>query len=202
MAYRLASALLEQGWEQIEVNLVEPTLPGRYLPVEVKLQRYLRRARKWIGKVARIVLRQAPAPIATVDAKEIPDVEARWTLMVSHFAKTARSARLVPLGRRIGLAGTRSYIANGTECWNRVEPAGVDQCILPIEEGHELCFRHDCGMHWLQFLERTYYRMCGRSSRDDAQTASAHRPVGADEATGLPDSNQVPRKSASAVAMK
>jgi amino acid adenylation domain-containing protein len=186
LAYRLASALLEQGWEQVKVNLVEPSLPYRYLPVGLQLQEYLEQARSWVRRVARLVPGRRPAqmPLVAIGAHEIPDVEARWNRMASHYHRNVRNARLVPLGRRIGIVGTKAYHAQISSCWKLLEPGGVDECILPLEVGHSEVFREDCGIQWIQFLERSYNRLCapdGSSISDlEAENESATRiPTGA-----------------------
>jgi acyl-CoA synthetase (AMP-forming)/AMP-acid ligase II len=94
-----------------------------------------------------------------IDSLEIPDYGGRWRLMLGHYQKIVRNASIVPLGRRIGLAGSRAYMSKDFSCWRRIETGGVDHCILPIDAGHLKCFQGDSGIHWAEFLESAYQRL-------------------------------------------
>jgi pimeloyl-ACP methyl ester carboxylesterase len=162
LAYRLAAALLEHGWEQIEVNLVEPGFPVRYLPIGLQLREFRRQARLWVRRFARRLLSRPPAPgnLATINGQKIPDGPSRWNMMERHYLKNVRNAHLVPLRQRIGLVGTKSYFARSTHCWNLIASAGIEECLLPSEANHSEVFLGECGLEWLKFLTRSYHRLC------------------------------------------
>ncbi len=161
LAHRLGSAMLEHGWERIEVNLVEPSIPGRQLTARRQLQKRLKNSRRWIGKRLGLIISRLKSKAHVVDDKpdQIPDGLARWKLMEPQYIENSRFARLVPLGLPFGLIGRRSYLVKNADRWKAIESGSVELSLLPGDAGHLEVFRDECGKECVKVFERSYSRL-------------------------------------------
>ncbi|HEV8000331.1 MAG TPA: amino acid adenylation domain-containing protein [Planctomycetaceae bacterium] len=151
LAYGLASKLVRKGLD-VDVMLIEPAVPFRYLPLKVRVRRRLgqiyRRARS-----GRSLAEDGPAepisPQATVG-------ESRWHLMHPHYQKNVDAASLRPLGQQVALVGGEPYHARYLSSWRKIETGGIESCVLPQTESHLSCFQEPGLSCWLDFFERWY----------------------------------------------
>jgi hypothetical protein len=136
----------------VDVMLIEPAVPFRYLPLKVRVRRRLgqiyRRARS-----GRSLAEDGPAepisPQATVG-------ESRWHLMHPHYQKNVDAASLRPLGQQVALVGGEPYHTRYLSSWRKIETGGIESCVLPQTESHLSCFQEPGLSCWLDFFERWY----------------------------------------------
>ncbi len=156
LAYRLASALQERLWTEVNVVLVEPSVPERYWPFWTRFRRTLRRLRAPLrirSRLASLAGRPPPAP-----PRFDPDDEmCRWYAMIGHYKMNINDPRLRPLGHRIVLVGSETYLARAAECWQKIEPGGIEQWMLETPDDHVSSFRESTAIdEWLPILKRWY----------------------------------------------
>lgn len=161
LAYCLAARLLNKGFD-VDVMLIEPAIPSRYLPWKT-------RCRQWLGSLSDLLVSRGPAgQVANgvgsdTNCAEAATAEERNNFMRPQHVQNIDRAVLHALGQRVALVGSAAYHARYAACWRQIETRGIEPCVLESQDRRS-CFQEPGLSRWLDFFEG-WYRPSNRPAR-------------------------------------
>ncbi len=162
LAYELAVTLLERGWSDVGLFMIEPTTPMRLLPLgrQFLKQQLLSAARLCNIRANLAYLRLRSQKDEDWTKMPVPsDGYVRWNMMVGHYERNIDSIRPSPFQRPIVLVGSDFYQARFAEAWRRIARDGFERCVFSNTDDHYACFTQlHCSDQWLNCLEQWYDR--------------------------------------------
>jgi amino acid adenylation domain-containing protein len=158
LAYELAAALCERRWPDVDVVLIEPATPVRFLSYwrSRVAYRFARRAlsiRRLAAKIRNWKARPRDRSISA-NVAEMPDGLSRWNAMHEHYRENTTTLVPRPLRGRLALIGSEEYHARFAEGWRQTAGGQFEQCIFSNTDDHFACFREPYADQWLGFVER------------------------------------------------
>ena len=146
LACRLASALEERGWRQIELMLIEPYVPDLYLPIAKRFREKFKRL--LFGARRRYTEFFDDAEGQALDELGDSTAATRWEKMEPFILESAASATWRPLQTRMVLAGCDEYLENFADGCRSICPAGIDICRFEGTRKHSACFEEPYLSQW------------------------------------------------------
>jgi pimeloyl-ACP methyl ester carboxylesterase len=170
LAYRLAVVLLERGWSEVGVVLIEPDMSVQFFPFwrSRLLSRLLKRKASYAVNAVpafrtlanrmrpRLPRHNPQEPSMESEDLDDPDRLPRFRLMAGLYQTNTDSIQPCPLQGRMALVGSEDYHARFAGCWRRVSSRGLDQCILTNANDHFASFRQPHADQWVHFVEQWF----------------------------------------------
>ncbi len=159
LAARLATLLRTRGWMKVDLMMIEPEVPLRYVSLKSRFRYRLSRMRQFLSALPRHrwYRHQLTGQPRIPRWESVPDDNmARWNHMLPHYDRCIANARLSRTRERFALAGSEKYHAFTDACWRKIGLGGVDRCRFPDAADHFACFREPHVSAWLDLFEKSY----------------------------------------------
>jgi amino acid adenylation domain-containing protein len=128
LAYRLATELLQRGWTEVGIILLEPAVAFRHQPFPIRLEKQVRVLRERFGLTRRGLFRKFfLTQFAEQQLQQQEDGDSNWNKMLPHFKEIVHTARLSRLL-------TKGTVPFGKINWSQKDDS-LERDSPPFQEG-------------------------------------------------------------------